>query len=265
RVIGLAAEIVHAGDGRHGRRRQRADGRDQEARTGAPPVLEAALPFIGLRVVGRPNHSAVKGDVTPQVELVGHIVAVSQRFGLSREVLLPAPFLEQLGGERQAVGPALRIEARAGIAVPIPSATDAVAGLEQAHRPPELAQAVELIHARETGADDDDLIAFRRANPGARRTPGIEVCIMPHGRSLGRSLVWLMDHAGAKTLSCSSPALPLVSVTAGLAKARSLCSTGSTSAANRRMLPSASSCGKPPQANSQIRWSRPVRRLSSAI
>src|SRR5262249_48306022 len=58
------------------------------------------------------------------------------------------------------VGPALRIEARAGIAVPVPRASDAAARLEHPHRDPELAQAMELVHAREAGADDDDVMGI---------------------------------------------------------------------------------------------------------
>src|SRR5262245_38534729 len=76
---------------------------------------------------------------------------------------------------------------------------------------------------------------------------------------------FVRSQAGAKRFSSSAPVFHLVPVAAPAAKALSRWRTGSTSDANSRMLVSASSCGRPPHANSQIRWSRPVSRLSSAI
>src|SRR5690242_5858461 len=70
-------------------------------------------------------------------------------------MLRPFPLLEQLLGEGVAVGTALGIEARAGIAIPVPGAADLGAGLEHAYLQAHLAQAVELVHAGQAGADDD--------------------------------------------------------------------------------------------------------------
>src|SRR5438067_13380736 len=70
-------------------------------------------------------------------------------------MLGPVPFVEQLLREGVAVGIALRIEARAGIAVPVPRAADAGAGLEHPHLKTELAQLVELVEPGNTGADDN--------------------------------------------------------------------------------------------------------------
>src|SRR6185503_5911806 len=87
--------------------------------------------------------------------------------GLGGEVLGPLPLLQQFLGEGIAVGPALRIEARAGIAVPVPGAADVGAGLEDLYAKAEAAQAMELIEARHAGADDDD-IGFHPAMIGDR-------------------------------------------------------------------------------------------------
>src|SRR5581483_7991077 len=57
--------------------------------------------------------------------------------------------------EGVAVRVALRVEAAAGIAVPVPGAAHAGAGLEHAHPVAQLAQPVELVEARDAGADDD--------------------------------------------------------------------------------------------------------------
>ena len=62
----------------------------------------------------RRRHPAPELDVPAQVELVGDVVQVAQGLRLGGEVLLPVPFVEQLLGERVAVGPALRVEAAPG-------------------------------------------------------------------------------------------------------------------------------------------------------
>src|SRR5215475_14807279 len=93
------------------------------------------------------GHAAPKLDVTAQVELVGDVVEIAQRLRLAREMLGPVPFVEQFLREGEAVGIALRIEARAGVAVPVPGAADTGAGLEHAHPEAELAQAMKLVKA----------------------------------------------------------------------------------------------------------------------
>ena len=110
--------------------------------------LSASSPVGGL-------HARVEGDVAAQVELVGQEFAVAQVLGLAGEMLLPVPFLQHLGREGEAVGPAFRIEACAGIAVPVPGAADAAARLVDARLEAHLAQLQELVHARQAGADDD--------------------------------------------------------------------------------------------------------------
>jgi hypothetical protein len=156
-VVGLTREIGDAGDCRHGRCRQRPDRGDQEARARSPAIFEHDLPSIGANVVASGCHAAVEGDVAAQVELVGHLVAVAQRLRLRREVLAPIPLPQQLVGKREPVGPAFRIEPRARVAVPVPSSADAITGLEYLYREAELAHAVELVHARQAGANDDDI------------------------------------------------------------------------------------------------------------
>ena len=182
-VIGFAAEVLHARDGRQGGRRQRTDRGDEEARADTPAVLECELPLVGVLVVCRRHDPAVERDVPPQVEFVGDVVAVAQRLGLGGEMLAPVPFLQQLVGEGEAVGPALGVEARSWIAVPVPGAADAVAGFEDVHRKSELAQPVELVHARKAGTDDADLVTHRRANSRLRRGPRLLLCNKRHGKS----------------------------------------------------------------------------------
>src|SRR3954447_13686081 len=103
----------------------------------------------------RRGDAAVELNIATQVELVGDIIQIALGLGLRREVLFPIPFFEQFLRERVAVGPALGVETRAGIAVPVPGAADPAAGLEHPHPQPELAQFVELIETGNTGTDHD--------------------------------------------------------------------------------------------------------------
>src|SRR5690348_7241969 len=73
-------------------------------------------------------------------------------------MLGPVPLVEQLLAEGVAVGIALRIEARARIAVPVPGAAHAAARFEDVRREAELAQAMELVEPRDAGANDDRVV-----------------------------------------------------------------------------------------------------------
>src|SRR5262249_4128226 len=103
----------------------------------------------------RRGHTALELDVAAQVELVRDIVQVALGLACGGEVLLPVQSLQQLLRKGVAVGPALRIKAGAGIAVPVPSAADAGAGFEHPRLQTELAQFVELVEAGNAGADDN--------------------------------------------------------------------------------------------------------------
>jgi hypothetical protein len=60
-------------------------------------------------------------------------------------MLAPVPFVQQLLREGEGVGIALGIETRAGIAVPVPGAADAGAGLKHPGAQAELAEAIKLV------------------------------------------------------------------------------------------------------------------------
>src|SRR5262245_43269630 len=181
--MGLAPEIRHARDGRHGGRRQRTDGGDQEVRPDTPAVCECELPLVGVLVVSRRHGPTVERDVAAQVQLVGDVVTVSKGLRLGREMLAPIPLLQQLVGEGKAVGPAFGVEAGARIAVPVPGAADVVAGFENAHRNSELAQSVELVHARKAGTNDADLVTLRCISSHLRQGPRSRVCSKRHGKT----------------------------------------------------------------------------------
>src|SRR4029078_10258684 len=116
--------------------------------------LETFRLVLAFVVAGRCD-PRVEGDVAPQVELVSDEVAIAQRLGLRGKMLAPFPLAQQLLGKRIAVRPAFGIEARAGLAIPVPGPADVAAGLEHAHRQAKRAQAMQLVHAGQTGTYDN--------------------------------------------------------------------------------------------------------------
>jgi hypothetical protein len=93
--------------------------------------------------------------VPSQVEPVHHVVEVALDLGLFSEVLAPLPLVEELLREQVGVGVALRVEARPGVAVPVPGAADAVTGLEQQCGEAGVTRPVELVDPGDARADDE--------------------------------------------------------------------------------------------------------------
>jgi hypothetical protein len=98
-VVGLAREVLDAGDPGQGGRRQRAHRGDEIARPVAAAVLQGDLPGDAGLVEGGGLHRAPELDVAAQVERVGDVVQVALGLGLGREVLGPVPFGQQLVAE----------------------------------------------------------------------------------------------------------------------------------------------------------------------
>jgi hypothetical protein len=169
RVIPLTLERLEAGNFRHVGRRQTPHGSDQELGLEFLASLGRDRPTVGGLVVGGAGDAGVEMDVALQVQLVGDEVHIAQDFGLLRVALGPFPLLEQFIRELEAVGMALTVATRARIAVPIPGSTDAIGSFEDGgieSKP--IAQAVELVHAREAGADDDGVEVGCGAASGCR-------------------------------------------------------------------------------------------------
>jgi len=168
-VAGLAAEALDAGEARHCRRRQHANGGYNEPRIVAPAILQDDLPAARVLLIMRRRDAALELDVAAQVELVGNMVQIALGLGLTSEMLLPVPFLQEFLRKGVAIGPALRIEACAGIAVPVPGAADAGAGLEHPHLEAEFTQLIELLEPGNAGTDDDCVEIRARIRPGLVR------------------------------------------------------------------------------------------------
>ena len=112
-------------------------------------------------VEGRRRDARVERDVAAQVEPVGNVVGISQDLGLRGVALRPFPLLLQLLGELIGVLHALHVAAGAGVAVPVPSAADAAAGLEDPRGKPHRARAVKHVEPGKPGADDHHVAIAR--------------------------------------------------------------------------------------------------------
>ena len=145
---------------RHVERRQQANRRHQERRPGLVPVLNLHQPGVPVFLKGTDRDPRVEPYIPPQVELVGDIIQVTLVFGLTGVKLLPVPFLEQLLGEGIPIGVALRVEARAGIAVPVPRSADAAAVFKDPDRHPQLPETMKLVKPGHPGSDDDCVKLF---------------------------------------------------------------------------------------------------------
>ena len=108
----------------------------------------------------RSSDTGVELDVPAQIKAISNMLKVTQYLGLRRITFRPDPVLLQLIIERIAIFEAEHIAARAGIAVPIPGAANAIACLKNASRQPELAQFVEHIKPRKAGTDDHGIIVW---------------------------------------------------------------------------------------------------------
>ena len=169
-VIGRALEILEAGNLRRVGRGQAAHRRDDEARrdrfgrAGCASLLGLDLPQVGGLVEDGLAHPRLEAHVAAQVVAVGDMVGVAQQLGLGGVALAPFPFLLQLGRELVGILDAFHVAARAGIAVPVPGAADALAGLEHTRRKALLAKPVQHVHAAEPRADDHRIEIDRHAS-----------------------------------------------------------------------------------------------------
>ena len=176
RVPGPAFEGFRPGDVRNVRPIEEAHGRDHRAgtdRAGAVRPDHVDYPFARRFVPGQGFDLGLELDVLAQVEIVGDPVEVFH--------ILP-PFAErvrigEIDAEQMRVGPAGRIDARAGIAVFPPGAADALVLLDDGEREPGLAQLQRGVQPAHAGTDDRDGEVLQPRGIG--RLPPMQC---PHGR-----------------------------------------------------------------------------------
>ena len=163
----LALERLLSGENVRQRRREHAAAGDQELGVDRLALVggDVQRPVASLKwalLIRR-----VELDVLAQVEPVGDTVQPALDLRLARELLAPAPALVQVLGEQVLVDVAFGIEARAGIAVPVPGSADVGGGVERLHRQALLAQQMQLVKPCDAGADHGG-VELQRRRSGSR-------------------------------------------------------------------------------------------------
>ena len=162
RVVGLAPIPFPPGDRRPVRHRQHAGGRHHETGTKLRPILGGEHPGrAGLVEDGRRDAGAELDEVA-QAEVLDDEVQVRLGLGLTGEVLGPVP-RPRARREEVPVRVALGVEAGTRVAVPVPRASHVGSRLDQADVETSLTQQMQLVDARDTRPDDDDLGIESRA------------------------------------------------------------------------------------------------------
>ena len=117
------------------------------------------MPKILGFIIPRRHHPRAEGNVALQIKLIRSVIQVAQNLRLARVAFRPFPALHQLIRKMIAIAVAFGITARTGVAVPIPGAAHAIARFQHmGGKPQAIPQAMELIHAGETGTDDQRVI-----------------------------------------------------------------------------------------------------------
>ena len=161
-VVPIALKIRDAFNFRQIGGRKAAYRRDQIARRIFRALFRAYAPQIGDLIIPRRHHARAEGNVALQVKLIRSIIQIAQNLRLARVAFGPFPALHQLIREMIAIAMAFGITPRARVAVPIPGTAHAITGFQHmGGKPLAVAQAMELIHAGETGTDDQRVIELR--------------------------------------------------------------------------------------------------------
>src|SRR5699024_3710978 len=90
-------------------------------------------------------------------ESFGDVVDIGQNLWLRGVTFAPAPVALQLLVERVGVVDAFHVTTSAGVAVPVPGATDSRTGFEAQHIPPALSRCMHCVQARKPRADHQDV------------------------------------------------------------------------------------------------------------
>src|SRR5690606_13123109 len=161
-------------------------------------TIGAQLP-APLGLVPRAGADAgLEADVIPEAPHLVDVVEVAAQGLPVGEALVPVPVLPD-GGIGVLVQGHVGVDARSGVAVPVPDAAEPGPGLEQRDLQAELAQVVELVEAGEAGAHHDDVVV----GGGHRRRACAHVSPCSTSTSWGRP-----STRSPMMLRCTSPVPP---------------------------------------------------------
>jgi len=154
-VIPVAFEIFESRNVGYIGRRQTSNRCDEVGCRESFSRLGLYVPTVHGLVVVSPGDTGVQEDISHQVEFSGDVAHITHDFRLFRIAFRPFPLFNQFLGKKVAIGVALRVTARARVAVPVPGTADVAGRIQHLDRKTEpVSQADELIQARKSGAND---------------------------------------------------------------------------------------------------------------
>ena len=156
RVVALAVEVGQPGQLRHVRLGGEPDGEDHVAAVDRAAVVEHRRPGRGHRIEVGGDHPPTQLHVRAEIEHVDGVVEVAAQLVTPGEPLIPIPVAPDALERELVVGP-VRVDARAGVGVPVPYAAVSGTGVHDAYAEPLAAQPPQCVQAAEPGAHDDDV------------------------------------------------------------------------------------------------------------
>ena len=195
-VIDRSLELVPARPWRRVRHRKRARCRNHITAGHHIALGGAHVPAVGFRIELQALHRVGQTDGIAQAKAVGHVVGIAFKIGLGGKLLRPVPFLLEFIVEAIGIFDALDINPRAGVAVPVPRAADAIARFK-AHDLVIIAQTPDRVKAGEPRPDHDNVGLFH-------------LCLVhiPSQFVFGHSCRWLADQAAGGSASAITVTLP---------------------------------------------------------
>src|ERR1700722_1714302 len=167
RVEHLALETLVARERRLIGGGQNAEARHDEFGRKSVALVRLDVPTVCLFVEMGCCNRRREDQVLAQVEAIRDMFQIGADFGLARISLGPLPFPVEFCVEAVAIDPAFGVGARAGVAVPIPSAANAAGLVDKADVQPQIVlQLVKHHQPGEAGSANQDIQLLRLFSNG---------------------------------------------------------------------------------------------------
>jgi len=157
-VVPLAFEFLQPLELRNVCGRQATHGRNEVACRDLLALVGAHRPQVGSLVEFGAGHARVELHVAFQVVAFGHMLEITEDFGLLGIAFGPFPILQQLLVPGEAIDVGVGIATRPGVAVPVPGAAHGFTFFINSHLQPQfVAQRLQHVHAGKACTDHDSV------------------------------------------------------------------------------------------------------------